>query len=158
MRFDRVFLAAVAVCAALTFGVQARAAQDDGKNAVRQGALAREQVGAEGPQEVLRRQLDAVRGRNEESAYAYISPSLKEKYEDAGSFFKALRFSYRPLYKHMSVSFLDGREEGDVSFQKIEVTGPEKDPHVVLVRMSRQEGDRWLVDGYAVLEAEQDPL
>ncbi len=111
-----------------------------------------------GLEDVVKRHLRAVRERNEQQAYAYITPAFQEKYEDPEGFMKALRYSYRPLYKHLSYRFLESNAFGNITMQQMEITGQDGKTVTVLVRLMRQEDGSWLIDGYTILEAEEDPI
>lgn len=108
--------------------------------------------------EVVEAQMKAIRARDEGAAWAHVSQDYQKKYDNAETFFRVLRFGYRPLYRHMSYDLLRGTAGEDVAWQRIELTGPDGMPDIAIIRLIRDPEGAWRIDGYTFLRSEREPL
>lgn len=107
-------------------------------------------------QKLISDQLDAIRERDADLAYALTTGALHRKYETAGQFLSEMRFSYRPVYNHESYRFLDQTEtETGSLIQRVEVSYTHGDPTVVIYRLQRTPEGDWGIDSFTVLDFEE---
>lgn len=105
---------------------------------------------------VIEEQLRAFRERDAENAFSFASENLKGKYRNSKHFMKTVRFSYKPLYEHLSYAFLDQNiVNGDI-IQKVEMIDRKGMPILVLYKLKKMD-DQWLIDGYTVLNNDAQP-
>ncbi len=104
-------------------------------------------------QDLISRQMDAIRDRNAEQAFSYTTAGFHEHYNSAQSFLSRMRFEQRPLYNHKDYTFLDRHEiEGGGMLQKVKVQDTYGgDPVTVIFRLEQQPDGTWLIDSYSVL-------
>lgn len=101
-------------------------------------------------------QLDAIRERDAEHAYALTTGALHEKFETPNKFLNDMRFSYRPVYNHESYRFLDQSEtETGGLIQRVEVTYTHGDPAIVIYRLKRNADGGWGIDSFSILEDDE---
>lgn len=103
--------------------------------------------------DLITRQMDAIRARDAEAAFAQTAAALHDHYPTAKKFLSHIRFEQRPLYNHNGFTFLDRHEiEGGV-LQKISVSDSFSDSPVTAVfRLEQDAGGRWLIVSCAILD------
>lgn len=105
---------------------------------------------------LITRQLAAIKERQGDEAYALTTGALHQKYETAGQFMSMMRFSYRPVYNHISYEFLDQThaEDGTV-IQRMEIKHTHGDPATVIYRLQRTPAGDWAIDSLSLLENDE---
>ena len=109
-------------------------------------------------QALITQQLNAIRARDADQAFAHTTSTFHDHYNTAQNFLSHMRFEYRPLYNHKTFSFLDRHEiQGGGVLQKVTVednygTGPV----TVIFRLQQQEDGQWLIDSFTLLNADDD--
>lgn len=112
-------------------------------------------------QDIIRQQLDAIRNRDPAAAYALMTHDYHELHGDPLQFFSTMRFENRAIYNHKDFTFLDPQGTGSgaaISIQKIRIQSHHGDPVIVLYRMERQDDGTWLIDSFAVLAPDAQPI
>lgn len=107
---------------------------------------------------VIREQLKAFRLRHAREAYLLVSDTLQRKYKSPGRFFKSIQSSYRPLYNHLSYSFLESAYVNGILIQKIELTTHDGSSHLLLCRLRMNENNIWKIDGFTLLQSDAQPI
>ncbi len=127
-------------------------------SSTRQDARADEKAASSAPtgnvQEVIGQQLDAIRTRDAERAFALTMGALHEKYADAAKFLEDLRFTHRALYNHSRFRFLDQIPLADGLLQKVEIEDGKSghEPVLMIYRLRRDEAGHWRIDSFTVLD------
>ncbi|MFN3826143.1 MAG: DUF4864 domain-containing protein [Micavibrio sp.] len=103
--------------------------------------------------DLIKIQLEALRNRDGDVAYALTASSLHKKYDNSQAFMNDMRFSYRPLYNNMSYKFLDQTpmESGGL-IQRIQVDHTHGDPAIVIYRLERNPEGEWRIESFSLLE------
>lgn len=112
-----------------------------------------------GAAQTIRNQLDAIRARDEDTAYNFLTEKAHEKFETAAQYLSALRLDFRPLYNatKTDTAFIDHFERGNTSIQKIEVTDRyTKERFTAIYKLVRQPDGRWLIDSFSLLHIDDD--
>ncbi len=107
-------------------------------------------------QSLISDQLDAIRERDADLAFALTTGTFHEKFDSATAFMSDMRFSYRPIYNHKTYRFLDQVEtETGGLVQRVEVTYARGAPAMVIYRLQRNPDGAWAISSFAVLGGEE---
>ena len=110
-------------------------------------------------QDVISKQLTAIRTRDADTAYSMMTHDFHENFEDAKNFLSDLRFEHRAIYNHEDFTFLDKQSSsGPVSLQKVRINDHYGIPITVIYRLEQQEDGSWLIDSFTILDAEAQPI
>lgn len=109
-------------------------------------------------QEVIRQQLAAIRARDAEAAYAFMTHDFHEVNNDPRQFLAAMRFENRAIYNHDDFTFLNKQGSGPVAIQKVRIHDHYGVPVTVIYRLEQQEDGSWLIDSFMTLDAEAQPI
>ncbi|HEY0902112.1 MAG TPA: DUF4864 domain-containing protein [Micavibrio sp.] len=105
-------------------------------------------------QQLISGQLDAIRERDADMAYALTTGSVHEKFTNAREFMTAVRFSHRALYDHQSFRFLDQTKTTDGGLlQRVEVSYAHGAPSLVIYRLERNPEGAWAISSFTVLDS-----
>lgn len=113
---------------------------------------------ANGVQDVVRAQLNAIRNRDADAAYALMTHDFHDVHEDARGYLGTLRFQNRAIYNHKDFTFLDQQSSGATSLQKVRLTDHFGQPVTVIYRLEQQDDGSWLIDSFTVLDSEAQPI
>ncbi len=106
-------------------------------------------------QSLISDQLDAIRERDADLAFALTTGTFHEKFDSANEFMSDMRFSYRPIYNHKTYRFLDQIEtETGGLVQRVEVTYTRGAPATVIYRLQRNPDGAWAISSFTVLGGE----
>jgi hypothetical protein len=111
-----------------------------------------------GVQDVIRQQLEAIRQRDADAAYALMTHDFHEEHDDPKTFLATMRFENRAIYNHEEFTFLDKQGSGPVSIQKVRIHDHYGEPVTVIYRLEQQEDGSWLIDSFTMLDAEAQPI
>lgn len=108
--------------------------------------------------DLIARQMEAIRDRDAERAFAHTTAAFHEHYDTPQNFLSHVRFEYRPLYNHKGFSFLDSHElDGGGLLQKVKVEDSYGDsPVTVIFRLQKQDDGQWLIDSFTILGGGDD--
>ncbi len=103
--------------------------------------------------DLITRQMEAIRARDAEQAFAHTTAAFHEHYDTPQNFLSHVRFEYRPLYNHKEFAFLDSHElDGGGLLQKVKVEDSYgEDPVTVIFRLQKQDDGQWLIDSFTIL-------
>lgn len=94
---------------------------------------------------VIEAQLEAFQMDDEEKAFSYASPGIREKFKTAAEFMAMVRESYRALYRPRLVHFLPAAVIGGEIVQAVRVVGPDGEVKVALYSMEKQPAGSWKI-------------
>jgi len=108
-------------------------------------------------QALIKSQLEAIKKRDAETAYALTTGAFHKKYDTAGEFLTGMRFHFRPLYNHESFRFLDQSEtQTGALIQRLEVEYSHgMAPTVVIYRLQRDDEGEWRVDSFSIVDTDE---
>lgn len=108
---------------------------------------------ADAVRDLITRQMEAIRARDAEAAFAQTSPSFHEHFDTAKKFLSHIRFEQRALYNHSGFTFLDRHDiDGGGVLQKISVRDSFGGAPVTAVfRLEQDANGQWLIDSLAIL-------
>ena len=96
---------------------------------------------------VIHRQIDAFRRDDARGAFALASPGVQQAFGTAERFMDTVRAAYRPVYRPVSVAFLDVKVmSGDV-VQPMQVTDRAGGVWLAYYAMQRQPDGSWRANG-----------
>ncbi len=109
-------------------------------------------------QEVIKAQLAAIRARDADLAYSFMSHDFHEENHDALTFLSDMRFTQRGIYNHDEYTFLDSQSTDDINLQKVRMNDHYGKPVTVIYRMERQDDGSWLIDSFTILKIDAQPI
>lgn len=110
-------------------------------------------------QTMIKDQLTAIKARNADLAFSYLSDHMHENYDTAKEYLSEMRFEYRPIYNYESFEFLDSHTSGESLVQKVSfVDSYTKDEFTAIYRLVKSEDGHWKIDSFAVLEQDSSPI
>jgi hypothetical protein len=103
---------------------------------------------------VIEAQLDAFRHDDGAKAFSYATPTIREKFGDAGNFMQMVKSGYTPVYRPQSVAFdkLVDTEYGPD--QILRLIGPDGHAYIAHYMMQKQPDGRWMINGCYLTRAE----
>jgi len=107
---------------------------------------------------VISRELQAIKARDANLAYALLSDSFHEKFDTPEAYLAHLRFESRPLYNHDGYTFLDQTRTPDSLIQRVEVKSDRGDPVTVIYRLKQHNNDEFRIDSFAILGHDDEPI
>jgi len=162
MKFDRatylVFGMAM-MCLFLTVVAATASAENSGPGITAISAPATGAT-ADAAREVIRRQLQAIKVRDADTAFSLTTPGNHKKYDgSAAAFLTKMRYSYRPIYNHQTITFLDRHDIKGALIQKVRIENRRSEPVTVIYRLEQQAEDGpWLIDSFTILASESEPI
>ncbi len=108
--------------------------------------------------DLVRQQLEAIKERDADLAFSYTTGKLHDRFDTPRAFLNHMRFESRPLYNHESVEFISQNMIDNGAVLRVRVHDRDHDPVTVIYRLIEGEDGRWLIDSFAVLDFEADPV
>ena len=96
---------------------------------------------------VIHRQIDAFRRDDAQSAFALVSPGVKQAFGTPERFLDTVRMAYRAVYRPTAVAFLELVVIGGDVVQPIQVTDRSGAVWVAYYAMQRQRDGSWRTHG-----------
>jgi len=163
MSFDKIshlILGLSFICILLTLiaiGAHAEDQEIDGAipQAIQIGVLS---GGAKDAQDVIRRQLEAIRKRDADQAYQLTSSNLHDKFVSPKEYLSHLRLKLRPIYNHEKFTFMEQSETGNGTIQKVQMKDRYGDLVTVIYRVSQQDNGEWRINSFAILDLDAKPI
>ena len=109
-------------------------------------------------QTVIERQIEAFRKDDAAGAFAFASPSIREKFGTAEHFLHMVQTGYQPVYRPQHVTFKDLRLVNGVPTQQVLLVGPDKVPVMALYAMEKQPDGAWKIDGCYLMSFKGEKL
>jgi len=139
-------------------GQSAQAAE--GKKRAPDAAVAEISIQRDDPaRRAIESQLNAIRARDAEGAFAPTTDNFHEKYGSALKFLGKMRFNFRPLYNYERYSFVEPEGNNPNStLRKVRITDHYGHKALVIYRLEKQSGNKWLIDSFMLLESDTQPI
>ncbi len=103
--------------------------------------------------EAIKAQLKAFQDRDQKAVWDTASPALQEKYDTQKNFYRMVRFDYRSLYNHESVTFLSQSITDDTAIQKVSFKRKKKEePTLFIYRLKKQDNGTWKIEDFLRLD------
>jgi hypothetical protein len=105
-------------------------------------------------QQVIQSQLDAFQRDDAAAAYSYATPTIREKFGDAGNFMQMVKTGYTAVYRPRSVNFdrLVDTEYGPD--QILRLIGPDGLAYTAHYMMQKQSDGSWMINGCYLTRAD----
>jgi len=97
--------------------------------------------------EVIQAQLDAFLQDQDELAFSYATPGIREQFKTAENFMRMVKTSYQAVYRPVSVAFIDTAVEDGVPIQMVQFSDSAGAVWIGLYPMQRQPDKSWKVNG-----------
>ncbi len=105
-------------------------------------------------QAVITGQIDAFRRDDGAAAFAFASPDVQAIFRTEAQFMSMVRQGYLPVYRPSAVTFGTVTAAGEHMVQRVEVIGPDGQPHLALYHMIPGADGSWLIDGCELTESD----
>lgn len=170
MGFDKVsldrptclILSTAAFCLLLTvIAVTATNAQADSQQQpqIINASLPQPPAGEHPTKTLIKDQLTAIKARNADLAYSYLSDHMHGNYDSAKEYLSDMRFEYRPIYNYESFTFLDSHTQDDAFVQKVSfIDSYSGDEFTAIYRLVETEDGQWKIDSFAVMDLDSSPI
>ena len=109
-------------------------------------------------QDLITRQLAAIKDRDAELAWSMTTEKFHDKYDTAKAYLSHLRLKKRPVYNHEGYTFLEQSDTNYGVIQKVELEDRYGDPVTAIFKLKKQSEGLWLIDSFALLAFEADPI
>jgi len=104
-------------------------------------------------QSLIERQLDAFAHDDAAAAYAFASPSIRQKFEDANTFMAMVESQYAPVYRHRSVEWGSAVVDADTIVQAVTFIDSDNQVFRAIYTLARQSDGSWLISGCVLLKS-----
>lgn len=101
-------------------------------------------------QKTIGEQLEALRAGDAARAYAFASPGIQLRFQDAQTFLRMVQDSYAALLDARDAEFLDGAVIDGRTIQPLRLIMNDEKILVALYEMQRDAGGRWRIAGCAL--------
>jgi hypothetical protein len=102
--------------------------------------------------------LDAFERGDAEAAYALASPTIKQRFDDAGQFLDMVRDHYAPVYRHRSVDFGAFAASGDEASLEATLVDNDNVVWTAIYRLRREANGNWLISGCFLEKSEESAI
>jgi hypothetical protein len=109
-------------------------------------------------EDLISRHIGAIKNREADLAWSMTTEKFHDKYHSAKGYLSHLRLKKRPIYNHDGFSFTEQTQTKGSVIQKIELEDPYGDPVTAIFRVEKQSDGQWLIDSFALLSFEADPI
>lgn len=110
-------------------------------------------------QTLLKEQLTAVKARNADLAFSYLSDNLHQDYQSAKEYLNEIRFDHRPMYNYETFEFLDRHtQDGNIIQRVLFKDSYSGESFTGIFRLVQTEEQQWKIDSFAILEQEASPI
>lgn len=97
--------------------------------------------------EVIQAQIDAFREDEDELAFSYAAPGIREQFKTAENFMRMVKTGYPAVYRPATVSFVDSAVEDGIPIQVVQFSDSAGTVWIGLYTMQRQPDKSWKVSG-----------
>ena len=106
--------------------------------------------------DTVKRQLEAIRGRNDRLAYSLNSETIQKDFDQPQDFMRMLRQKKEPLYNYVSYEFLESQPGSP--YTKVSLIAPDGKTAIALFKMEQDEAGQWRTGKIILLQSDDDPI
>lgn len=106
---------------------------------------------------IIKDQLEAIRARDDRTAYELNSSTLKEDFEDPQSYMRMLRREKSPLYNHVGYKILTP-PNADAKFHKVRLIDKYGKFSIAMFRIEEDSDGQWRTSDIVILSGGDDPI
>lgn len=103
-------------------------------------------------QDVIRKQIDAFRSDDFDSAFAYASPDIRRMFGSPEIFGQMVRNGYPMVWRPSALRFLKQREEGEMIWQRVLIQDAQGRVHMLEYQMI-ETVNGWKINAVQMLPA-----
>lgn len=103
---------------------------------------------------VIQRQLDAFQQDDDETAYSYAAPSVKQRFPTAEAFSKMVRDKYTPMYSPREIKFLTPSIVQGRIMQGVQFLSDENQLLLAVFTVEKQEDKSWKIKACELIPVE----
>lgn len=103
-------------------------------------------------QDVIRKQIDAFRSDDFDSAFAYASPDIRRMFGSPEIFGQMVRNGYPMVWRPSALRFLEQREEGEMIWQRVLIQDAQGRVHMLEYQML-ETVNGWKINAVQMLPA-----
>jgi len=115
-----------------------------------QGAVAARSVPPQALQQVVEKQLQALKREDASQAFALADQELRSQFGSADAFLDTVREQYPMLMHPVSVLFLKPATDGAIAMQKVRLTDDQGSSWSLTYLLNRQQDNQWKISGCVV--------
>jgi len=106
---------------------------------------------------VIEGQIRAFLNDDAGAAYAFASPTLREKFPTKDAFFDMVKRGYAPVYRPGNFAFGRAKVEGDTVVQEVLISGRDGKDWTALYQLVRQPDGSYRINGVHMVPAAPGP-
>ncbi len=104
-------------------------------------------------QAVITAQIEAFLADDAAAAYAFASPTIRQKFPDETSFFEMVKRGYAPVYRPGNFGFGRARVSGDTVLQEVLVRGTDGKDWTAVYQVVRQPDGSYKINGVHMMRS-----
>jgi hypothetical protein len=109
-------------------------------------------------QQVIQGQMNAFKVDDWNAAFAYASPGIQTKFENAQVFSQLVTQAYQPVYRPRGVEFRQVKASEFGPTQEVFVVGPDGLSYLAYYTMEKQADGTWRISGCYLVRAEDESV
>ena len=109
-------------------------------------------------QQVIQGQMNAFKVDDWNAAFAYASPGIQTKFENAQVFSQLVTQAYQPVYRPRGVEFRAVKASEFGPTQEVFVVGPDGLSYLAYYTMEKQADGTWRISGCYLVRAEDESV
>ena len=118
------------------------------------GPAAADDAGRAAARSVITRQAEALGRDDAETAYAQAAPGIREIFPNADQFIGMVREQYRPVYRHRTFVFGEGRDVGEAgATQSVAIQDEDGVDWTAEYSLERGADGQWRITGCRLIKA-----
>jgi hypothetical protein len=109
-------------------------------------------------QQVIQGQMNAFKADDWNAAFAFASPGIQTKFENAQVFSQLVTQAYQPVYRPRGVEFREIKASEFGPTQEVFVVGPDGLSYLAYYTMEKQADGSWRISGCYLVRAEDESV
>ena len=108
--------------------------------------------------DIIAEQLEAIRKRDAHLLWKYISKDYQGDYRSPNEAMKDIRRSKKPLFEHLSYSFLDSTVQNEKVVEKVELVTRSGGKVLAFFKLTKDDDGQWKIDHITLLQSESQAI
>ena len=109
-------------------------------------------------QQVIQGQMNAFKADDWNAAFAFASPGIQTKFENAQVFSQLVTQAYQPVYRPRDVEFRELKASEFGPMQEVHVVGPDGLNYLAYYTMEKQADGTWRISGCYLVRMEDQSV
>lgn len=108
-------------------------------------------------QSIIQSQIAAFLNHDAKSAYAFASPSVRDRFPTEDAFFDMVKKNYAPVFRPGHVAFGRSKVQGDTVVQEVLISGPGGKDWTAFYQLVKQPDGSYKINGVHMVHAAPGP-